>query len=222
MSGSDNENNSTINLVIADDSYIVIDCIQNWVRDEARIRLLGVACKHEELCSMIGLEERIVVLSTYQWILKQGKSIMQRLMADNPGMSLAICLNSVHYDSIHRLIDMGIKGFFGDLSGRKELVKGLCDIINYDYFMAPEILSEFITLRKAENGDHIHNKFPLTNREKEILDLVLAGKNSREIARKLNISKRTVDGHRANINNKFGVRNTAQLYRRAGSYLSML
>ncbi len=59
-------------------------------------------------------------------------------------------------------------------------------------------------------------------RETEILEYILLGKRSREIARTLNISKRTVDGHRANINNKFGVRNTAQLYKKAVTYLYSL
>ena len=114
---------------------------------------------------------------------------------------------------------MGIKGFFGDMTTKAELVKGLCDIRSYNYYMAPEILTEFIEIRKGENGNYYPEKSQLTNREQEILELVLAGKNSRDIAKRLNISKRTVDGHRANINNKFGVRNTAQLYKKALTYL---
>jgi DNA-binding CsgD family transcriptional regulator len=88
--------------------------------------------------------------------------------------------------------------------------------------MAPEILTEFIELKKTENGGNGSSHAPLTKRERKILELVLAGKNSKDIARKLNISKRTVDGHRANINNKFGVRNTAQLYKKALTYLYTL
>jgi len=211
-----------ISLIIADDSNIVIECFKNWIRNISQIHLLGVVHKTDELMSLLSIEENAIVLTSYQWILKQGKSAFNRILSEHEGASIALSLNSNNYESIYRLIDMGIKGFFGDLTTQEELIKGLNDIKNYNYYMAPEILTEFIELKKTENGGNGSSHAPLTKREREILELVLAGKNSKDIARKLNISKRTVDGHRANINNKFGVRNTAQLYKKALTYLYTL
>ncbi len=215
-------NEKQIDLIIADDSNIVIDCFRNWIKDVPEIRLIAVVHKPEELMSLIGLEDEVIVLSSYQWILKQGKTNINRIISDNEKMSIGLSLGSNNYEAINRLLEMGIKGFFGDMTTAEELVKGLYDIKKYNYFMAPEILSEFIRIRKGENGNYYPEKSELTNREREILELVLAGKSSREIARRLNISKRTVDGHRANINNKFSVNNTAQLYKKALAYLYLL
>ena len=53
----------------------------------------------------------------------------------------------------------------------------------------------------------------LSGRERQVLDLVLAGKRSREIAVELHISAKTVEFHRARIMGKFGVRTVAQLFR---------
>ena len=85
--------------------------------------------------------------------------------------------------------------------------------------MAPDILAEFMELKQKEGSFNDSEKLNLTKRETEILELILRGKSSKGIARALNISKRTVDGHRANINIKFGVKNTAQLYKKANTYL---
>ena len=52
---------------------------------------------------------------------------------------------------------------------------------------------------------------PLTRREREVLPLIAEGHTSREIAERLEISRRTVDQHRANILRKLGVPNTASL-----------
>ncbi len=208
-----------IGLIIADDSNIVIECFRNWIDDSPMINLIGIVHKTDELLSLIGIEEDAIILSSYQWVLKQGKSSMNRIITENRKTSIALSMNSNNYESIHRLIDMGIKGFFGDLTTKEELIKGLCDIQNYNYYMAPEILTEFIEVKKSDNGNYYPERSYLTKREREILELVLAGKNSKDIAKRLNISKRTVDGHRANINNKFGVRNTAQLYKKALTYL---
>lgn len=211
-----------IELIIADDSNILIECFRQWIEDIPMINLVGVVHKPDEVLSFLGIEKDAIVLSSYQWVLKQGKSNIRRIISHNGGTSVALCLNSNNYDSIHSLIDIEVKGFFGDMTTREELLKGLCDIKNYNYYMAPEILTEFIEIRKMENGNHNTEKSNLTRREKEILEMVLAGKNSRDIAKRLNISKRTVDGHRANINNKFGVNNTAQLYKKAAVYLTVL
>lgn len=208
-----------IGLIIADDSNIVIECFRNWIDNNPKVNLIGIVHKTDELLSLLGIENKPIVLTSYQWVLKQGKSALNRIINENDGSSIALSLNSNNYESIHRLIDMGVKGFFGDNTTKEELVKGLSDIQNFNYYMAPEILTEFIELKKTDNGSNGNARSYLTKREREILELILAGKNSKDIARKLNISKRTVDGHRANINNKFGVRNTAQLYKKALTYL---
>ncbi|MCK5765957.1 MAG: response regulator transcription factor [Bacteroidales bacterium] len=211
-----------IKLIIADDSNILIECFRQWIKNIPSINLIGVVHKTDEVLSFLNIEKDAIVLSSYQWILKQGKSNISRIINNNGGTSVALSLNSNNYNSIHSLISIGIKGFYGDMTTREELLKGLCDIKNYNYYMASEILTEFVEIRKMENGDNNPDKSNLTKREREILEMVLAGKNSRDIAKRLNISKRTVDGHRANINNKFGVRNTAQLYKKAAVYLTVL
>lgn len=53
----------------------------------------------------------------------------------------------------------------------------------------------------------------LSNREREIVRLIIQGFTSKEIARELEISKLTVDTHRKNIQNKLGVSNTVGLIR---------
>ena len=55
----------------------------------------------------------------------------------------------------------------------------------------------------------------LTNREKEIVQLVAIGYKNREVAEKLGIAVKTVETHRANIMNKLALRNIAQLIRYA-------
>jgi DNA-binding CsgD family transcriptional regulator len=54
----------------------------------------------------------------------------------------------------------------------------------------------------------------LSPREREVLDALIAGETSKEIARRFNLSPRTVELHRAHILKKIGARNTADLLRR--------
>ena len=207
-----------IELIIADDSNIVIECIRHWINDSPEVKLIGIVHETGELQSLLKIHESAIVLSSFHWILKQGKAKISPMIYRYPKASYALCMHSNDYNSIQRLIEMGIKGFFGDESTREELIKGLCDIKIHNYYMAPEMLAEFMEIKQKENGFANSEKTCLTKRETEILELLLRGKSNKSIARALNISKRTVDGHRANINIKFGVKNAAQLYKKAGSY----
>jgi FixJ family two-component response regulator len=55
---------------------------------------------------------------------------------------------------------------------------------------------------------------PLTRRERQVLERLAAGVSNKEAARQLGLSSRTIEGHRANIMRKVGVKNAAQLFRR--------
>jgi len=208
-----------IELIIADDSNIVIECMKHWVKDSPKVELLAIVHSAELLKSMLEIHENAVILSSFYWITIQGKAKISSLISNNPKISYALFLNPNDYNAINELIDIGIKGFFGNMTTQEDMIKGLGDIEKYNYYMAPEIIGEFMEIKQHENGYGNSEKTYLTKRETEILKLILHGKSSKSIAKVLHISKRTVDGHRANINNKFGVKNTAQLYKKAGSYL---
>ncbi len=211
-----------VELIIADESNFVIECVKNWIKECDRVGLVSTANKPDDLSNLIEVTKNPIVLSTFPWAMKQGKENIRRMIAKHPTVNYALCLSSSNYNSINSLIEMGFKGFFGDITTREDFIKGLCDLKSYHYYMAPEILAEFIEVKQKESGYTYTDKTVLTRRETEILEYILLGKRSREIAKALNISKRTVDGHRANINNKFGVRNTAQLYKKAVTYLYSL
>lgn len=213
---------NNIELIIADDSNITIDCLKNWIKGDQTIKLVGVVQCENELISAIENYNSAIVVGSFPWIIKQGKLRITQLLDRYPEIKYALFLNSNYYSIIHELADIGIKGFFGDVTTQDDLIKGLCVLKKYNYFMAPEIFAEFIGEKKKSNGNGNTDRFNLTNRESEILRFVLGGKSSKDIARLLNISKRTVDGHRANLNTKFGVRNAAQLYKKAANFAFIL
>ncbi|NQT77821.1 MAG: response regulator transcription factor [Bacteroidetes bacterium] len=208
-----------IELIIADDSNIIIECMKHWIKDAPNVELIAIVHSAELLKSLLEIHENAIILSSFYWIMIQGKAKISPLISNNPTVSYALLLHPNDYNTINGLIDIGIKGFFGYITTQEDMIKGLGDIKTYNYYMAPEIMAEFMEIKQNENGYGNSEKTYLTKRETEILKLILHGKNSKSIAKALNISKRTVDGHRANINNKFGVKNTAQLYKKAGSYL---
>ena len=71
------------------------------------------------------------------------------------------------------------------------------------------------SLHDRDVGHFVTSMQPLSPRELEVLQLVGAGKTSKEIARDLNVSVRTIDVHRANLKRKLRVKNTSELVKYA-------
>ena len=96
--------------------------------------------------------------------------------------------------------------------------KGAFDFIEKpfdDYQLLARVMKAFEHAAAAPGASAAHRAqlALLSEREQEVLRLVLAGKPSRQVAEELTISARTVDFHRARIMQKLGVRSAAELFR---------
>jgi DNA-binding NarL/FixJ family response regulator len=111
---------------------------------------------------------------------------------------------------ISRAINSGVDGYFHKDIDQEELVFGIKKIEEGGKYFSAQITEILLSSRADSEKESYH---PLTDREKQILHYLVDGFASHEIAAKMKISKRTVDGHRSNILTKFGCRNTAQLVR---------
>jgi DNA-binding NarL/FixJ family response regulator len=112
-------------------------------------------------------------------------------------------------DTLHstQMIEAGVKGFVLKKGNKNELRQAVTEVFNGGNYFSQEILQNLA----CQSLRHPRGDNQLTNRELEVLDLVCKGLTSQEIADKLFISAKTVEGHRTNIFQKANVRNTAAL-----------
>jgi two-component system response regulator TtrR len=99
------------------------------------------------------------------------------------------------------------------------LQRGACDFIEKP-FHNEDLLSRIVraleldkqlSARRQRDGAISHRLDQLTQREREVMQLVVAGKLNKQIADELNISMKTVEAHRARVMEKMGVRTLAEL-----------
>ncbi len=99
------------------------------------------------------------------------------------------------------------------------LQRGACDFIEKPFHNADLLgriqraleLDNQLAARRERDGAITHRLDQLTQREREVLDLVVTGKLNKQIADELNISMKTVEAHRARVMEKMGVRTLAEL-----------
>jgi len=127
------------------------------------------------------------------------------LLQENPDLRILVVSmygDEQYYNSV---IENGVKGFILKDAENTELRAAVNAILNGKTYFSQELLLKLIRNRKNSN------QIALTQRERQILELICQGLNTTEIASRLFLSERTVDNHRANLLDKTGCRNSLSL-----------
>jgi two-component system, NarL family, response regulator NreC len=129
--------------------------------------------------------------------------------------SVGVIILSMHSDEgyVVRALGAGAKGYLLKDSAEEDLVKAVRAVVDGHPFFSPRIaqtLLEDYVRQLREKG--LQNSYDLlTEREKEILQLLAEGKSNKEVATILNLSVYTVETHRTNLMQKLGLHNTAEI-----------
>lgn len=112
-------------------------------------------------------------------------------------------------DYYFRMVSIGVKGFLIKNSDIEEVIAAINVVHSGGSFFSQELMLSLVSSLKSSSDESLDQGLSL--RETEILLLICQGLSNQEISEQLFISKRTVDKHRANILEKTGCRNTANL-----------
>lgn len=125
---------------------------------------------------------------------------------------ISVIALSMHGDREYyfEMVDAGAKGFLLKSSELSEVVEAVRTVYEGGSYFSQELLRTLVEQLQPAATEQ-ENTETLSERETEVLIEVCRGLSNQEIADKLFISKRTVDKHRANILQKTGCRNTANL-----------
>ncbi|MCK5857104.1 MAG: response regulator transcription factor [Bacteroidales bacterium] len=111
---------------------------------------------------------------------------------------------------LQKMINAGASGFLLKNSSIQEIENAIHLVMDGKNCYSNELLGYFTNKYISKNSDDASN-VQLTRRELEVLDLVAKSMTNQEIADKLFVSKRTIDGHKANLIQKTGSKNVVDL-----------
>ena len=211
--------NSSVKVFIADDNELIKQGISSWLRGAQGYKLLGKACFWDEFVEKSKLHKYLIVVSTIQWIQNEGSADFREYMIQNPSVKYIVIFNNLEIQNISELLQLGIKGFISNTTTKEEFIQALDKVHEGNHYFSSTIFqSSFSEMDIDQGAMEKESASHLTNREAEVLEMISHGLTTKEIADKLDISKRTVDGHRARLLSKIGVKNTAGLVRYALGY----
>ncbi|GHT64325.1 DNA-binding response regulator [Bacteroidia bacterium] len=120
-----------------------------------------------------------------------------------PGMKVVIFTMHNEYSIVRQVLEGGVRGYILKDSKSEEVIDGIAAVMRGEIFLCREI-EELIKQRSKAPETPLR----LTAREKEVLQLLVAGYTNQEIADKLFISVKTAEGHHKVLKRKFKAKNT--------------
>ncbi len=192
----------TIRVLLADDHPLTRAGLAAYLRSQDGIELVGEAADGQEAWEKILQEEPDVALLDVRMPIMDGVTVARRLKQEKMG-TVSLMLTS--YDArqyVLASIRAGAKGYVLKTTTPDELGKAIAVVSEGGVYLDREVASAV--------GDGDFSPDNLSHREREVLDLAARGLSSKEVARKLFISERTVQTHLASIYDKLGARNKTE------------
>ncbi len=200
-------------LVLVDDHRLFLDSLKFVLQCDEHIEIVAEAYDGEHFLEILQENQPDLVLMDISMPGMDGIEATRRALSKYP--ELKIIALSMFSDEVYyrKMIEAGVKGFILKESESEELIRAIETVINGEYYFAKEILDNVIV--KFSSRQPEEEKLPfekqLSSRELEILQFICEGLSNKEIADKLSISQRTVEGHRSKILSKTEAKNSIQL-----------
>jgi len=137
---------------------------------------------------------------------------IQTLVASYPLLNILLISLLPRTNIGFDLLDSGISGYLLKSCAKEDLMSALNKISENKPYICSDITQNLFT---GKRKDQDKKEFDLTDREKEILSMLVSSHTNKQIASKLNLSENTVKTHRRNIHAKFGVSNLLGMVRYA-------
>lgn len=205
-----------IKLAICDDQVLFLRGLKYIIRDFDNIEIVMEAQSGEELLEKVSQAPPDVILLDMKMPGMDGIEVTKRLKASYPAIKIILLTMYDDERLISHVMEVGANGYLLKNEEPDVLQEAIVSVVEKDMYFNDYVAKAL--LKGLKNKDtapplSVGATPPLniTTREMEILQLICKEFTTAEIAQQLFISARTVEGHRKNLMEKTGVRNTAGL-----------
>lgn len=204
-----------IRLLLAEDHAVVRTGLAHLFASVEDIEVVGAAADGEEAVELVSELAPEVVLMDLEMPKLDGRQATEKIIGDAPGTRIVVLTSFSDREGILAALDAGAVGYLLKDADPAELIEGVRAAARGDSPLAPLAASAIVGAR--------HRQRPaarLSRREREVLALVADGLPNKLIARRLEISEKTVKAHLTRIFEIVGVsdRTQAALWARERSF----
>lgn len=200
-------------IALVDDHALIRQGVRHFLASEPDFEIVGEAGDAASAYQMICESDPDVVLMDVGLGKESSFALTRRLKATHP--KLRILVVTAHTDDavVSEMLGLGVDGYFLKDMAMEELALAVRAVSQGQFVLHPMVAHRWVSLSHREPPPKSDDD--LTPREIEIVRLMADGSTSKEIARRLHLSVKTVENHRANILSKLQAHNSAEAVSRA-------
>jgi two-component system response regulator DesR len=192
-----------IRIVIAEDQRMLLGALGSLLDLEEDMEVVGKASNGEKAIELVRLHQPDVCIMDIEMPGKSGLEAAEELK--DLSCKVIILTTFARTGYFERAIKAGVSGYLLKDSPSEDLANTIRIVLSGRRVFAPELVDE------AYSGD---NENPLTDREKEVLELIADGKNTKEIATELYLTTGTIRNYISIILDKLNVSNRVEAIKR--------
>lgn len=202
-----------LSVILADDHQVIREGLRNLIADQSDMEVIAEASNGREAIDLCDEMQPDVVVMDVAMPDLNGIEATRQIISECPNTKvLALSMHSdKHYAA--GMLGAGASGYVLKDCAFDELADAIRRIASGSSYLSPEIegvvLRDYVERLSGQGGDSAFSV--LTDREREVLQLVAEGHTTKQIAGDLHVSVKTVESHRQNIMDKLEIRSIAEL-----------
>ena len=208
---------SKIRVLIVDDHAIVREGICALLGVVGDIDVVGEAANGSEALKAVKELEPNVVLMDIAMPVMGGLEATRRICRQFPRVKVLVLTQYDDKEYVFPVIEAGASGFISKTAASSELAVGIRCVYQGESYLSPSIAKLLVEdYRRGINGQKSADPYEqLTDRERDVLKLMVEGHTIQEIADMLVLSRKTIEGHKTNLMAKLGIHNRTELIKYA-------
>ncbi|HEY4710410.1 MAG TPA: response regulator transcription factor [Candidatus Cybelea sp.] len=201
-----------IRILVADDHAIFRDGLRKLLEVADDVQIIGEASNGVECVKMLAKFKPDILLLDLRMPEKDGLGVLEEVNFDSLPTRVIVLTAAEDDRDVVRAMRLGARGVVLKQSASDLLLKSIRKVADGEIWLDNRMTAEVIdAFKKSSESGQRREKPLLSDREKEIVQLVAQGFRNREIGEKLFISEQTVKNHLHNIFDKLGVSDRLEL-----------
>lgn len=205
-----------IKIIIADDHQLFIEGVHSLINSMKNIEIIAEASNGQMLIDTLKHTTCDLILMDINMPIIDGVEATKQIKKTHPEIKILMLTMFSSKDYIEKLLRAGADGYLLKNTDVVELKEAIESLMRGESYFSKEVTERIMEgLQKKKHDDKNKHFIELTEREIDVLKLIVQEFTTAEIAEKLYISTHTVETHRKNLISKLNVRNIAGLVKYA-------
>lgn len=207
--------NKKIRVIVCDDHALFREGVKTILGSQPEFEVVGEAEDGREAVDLaVRLQPDVALMDISMPVLK-GFDAARRIKKERPEVKVLILTVYDDEDLVARCLDAGASGYVLKDSPPTQLVYAIEAVSRGQQYMSPRVLTSVIRQFIDHPTEPKTGYDLLSDREREVLVLLAEGVSLKDIARRLNLSWKTIDAHKYNLMRKLNLHDRSELIRYA-------